>query len=274
MTVPGTGVSSIQVVQPATRGDSMGLTIEDLGFRSIEDKVILLTGASSGIGRSTALLLAKAGCRLALMARRKDRLESLAAAIGEFTDTEPLLITGDVRNEDECNAAVHSCLEAFGSIDVLINNAGVGVVSDLSMATTEEYKNVMETNVDGVFFMTRAVLPVLKESGRGDIVMISSPAGERANPVAPIYCMSKFALEAYTAGLRLQLNQLHDQGIHIRVIDVLPGATDSEYWGSREVPREKFMTAGEMASVIVQTISASPEVLVKKIEVEQFRFDG
>lgn len=264
---------SMHAVQNITRGDSMGLTIEDLGFRSIEGRIVLLTGASSGIGRATALLLARAGCRLALMARRKERLESLAEAIGGTTDTEPLLITGDVRNEDECNGAVRNCLEAFGSIDVLINNAGVGYVSDLSTASTEEYKTMMETNADGVFYMTRAVLPVMKEAKRGDIVMISSPAGEHANPVAPIYCMSKFALEAFTAGLRLQLNQLHDQGIHIRVIDVLPGATDSEYWGGREVPRQNFMTADEMASVVVQTIAASPEVLVKKIEVEQFRFN-
>lgn len=265
---------SMQAVQHTAQGDSMGLTIEDLGFRSIEDRIVLLTGASSGIGWATALLLARAGCRLALMARREDRLESLAAAISGSADIPPLLITGDVRNEDECDSAVRSCLETFGRIDVLINNAGVGSVSDLSTASTEEYRTMMETNVDGVFYMTRAVLPVMKAAKKGDIVMISSPAGERANPVAPIYCMSKFALEAYTAGLRLQLNQLHDKEIHIRVIDVLPGATDSEYWGSREVPREKFMTAGEMASVVVQTIAASPEVLVKKIEVEQFRFNG
>jgi NADP-dependent 3-hydroxy acid dehydrogenase YdfG len=131
---------------------------------------------------------------------------------------------------------------------------------------------MMDTNVDGVFFMTRAVLPVMKEQKRGDIIMISSPAGVTANPVAPLYCTSKFALEGFTEGLRMQLNQLHDQGIHIRVIDILPGATDSEYWGDRRVPRESFMTTEEMASVILQTMAMSSSVLVKKIQVEQFRF--
>ncbi len=130
----------------------------------------------------------------------------------------------------------------------------------------------METNVDGVFFMTRAVLPSMKKQKRGDIIMISSPAGTLANPVAPLYCASKFALEGFTEGLRLQLNQLHGQGIHIRVVDILPGSTSTEYWGDRQVPRDSFMTSEEMASVILQTVATKGTVLVKKVQVEQFRF--
>lgn len=102
--------------------------------------------------------------------------------------------------------------------------------------------------------------------------MISSPAGWRANPVAPLYCSSKFALEGYTEGLRLQLNQLHEKGIHIRVINILPGATNSEYWGERNVPREKFMTSEEMGSVILQAVATKETVLVKNYQVEEFRF--
>jgi len=130
----------------------------------------------------------------------------------------------------------------------------------------------METNVDGVFFMTRAVLPSMKKQKRGDIIMISSPAGTLANPVAPLYCASKFALEGFTEGLRLQLNQLHGQGIHIRVVDILPGSTSTEYWGDRQVPRDSFMTSEEMASVILQTVATKGTVLVKKVQVELFRF--
>ena len=114
----------------------------------------------------------------------------------------------------------------------------------------------------------------MKKQKRGDIIMISSPAGVSANPVAPLYCASKFALEGFTEGLRQQLNQLHEQGIHIRVMDVLPGATNSEYWGDRQVPRQSFMTTEEMASIILQTVATASTVLVKKIEVEQFRFTG
>jgi NADP-dependent 3-hydroxy acid dehydrogenase YdfG len=223
------------------------------------------------MGRATALLLAKGGARLALAARRRERLESLAAELAD-SSAEPLLITADVRVEAECISAVESCLQRFGRIDVLINNAGVGYPSDLATVPTDQYRTMMETNVDGVFYMTRAVLPVMKKQKRGDIIMISSPAGVTANPVAPLYCTSKFALEGFTQGLRLQLDQLHDQGIHIRVMDVLPGATNSEYWGDRKVPRDSFMTTEEMASVILQTVATTGTVVVKKIEVEQFRF--
>lgn len=250
----------------------MALTNEDFGFQPIDDKVVLLTGASSGMGRSAALLLAKGGARLALTARRKERLESLAEEVSKLGAPKPLMIVADVRREEDCQSTVRQCHEHFGRIDVLINNAGVGYPSDLETVPTDQYRSMMETNVDGVFFLTRAVLPIMKEQKRGDIIMISSPAGFTANPVAPLYCTSKFALEGFTEGLRLQLNQLHNQGIHIRVVDILPGSTNSEYWGDRKVPRESFMTTEEMASVILQTVATTPTVLVKNIQVEQFRF--
>lgn len=250
----------------------MSLTLEDLGFTAISGKVVLLTGASSGMGRCAAFLLAKAGVKLCLMARRKERLDELSQEIEKESSMKPLTFTGDVRDEHACNECVAACIKEFGSIDVLINNAGVGYPTDLETVDTATYKAMMETNVDGVVFMTRAALPQLKKQKKGDIIMISSPAGWRANPVAPLYCSSKFALEGYTEGLRLQVNQLHEKGIHIRVMNILPGATNSEYWGERNVPREKFMTSEEMGSVILQAVATKETVLVKNYQVEEFRY--
>ena len=250
----------------------MSLTLEDLGFTSISGKVVLLTGASSGMGRCTAVLLAKAGVKLCLMARRKERLDELSQEIEKESSMKPLTFTGDVRDEHACNECVAACINEFGRIDVLINNAGVGYPTDLETVDTATYKAMMENNVDGVVFMTRAALPQLKKQKKGDIIMISSPAGWRANPVAPLYCSSKFALEGYTEGLRLQLNQLHEKGIHIRVMNILPGATNSEYWGERNVPRDKFMTSEEMGSVILQAVATKETVLVKNYQVEEFRY--
>ena len=250
----------------------MSLTLEDLGFTSISGKVVLLTGASSGMGRCAAVLLAKAGVKLCLMARRKERLDELSQEIEKESSMKPLTFTGDVRDEHACNECVAACINEFGRIDVLINNAGVGYPTDLETVDTATYKAMMETNVDGVVFMTRAALPQLKKQKKGDIIMISSPAGWRANPVAPLYCSSKFALEGYTEGLRLQLNQLHEKGIHIRVMNILPGATNSEYWGERNVPRDKFMTSEEMGSVILQAVATKETVLVKNYQVEEFRY--
>jgi NADP-dependent 3-hydroxy acid dehydrogenase YdfG len=250
----------------------MSLSLEDLGFTSISGKVVLLTGASSGMGRCAALLLAKAGVKLCLMARRKERLDELSQEIEKESSIKPITFFGDVRDEQACNECVAACIEKFGRIDVLINNAGVGYPTDLETVDTATYKAMMETNVDGVVFMTRAALPHLKKQKKGDIIMISSPAGWRANPVAPLYCSSKFALEGYTEGLRLQLNQLHEKGIHIRVMNILPGATNSEYWGERNVPREKFMTSEEMGSIILQAVATKETVLVKNYQVEEFRY--
>ena len=103
----------------------MSLTLEDLGFTSISGKVVLLTGASSGMGRCAAVLLAKAGVKLCLMARRKARLDELSQEIEKESSMKPLTFTGDVRDEHACNECVAACINEFGRIDVLINNAGV-----------------------------------------------------------------------------------------------------------------------------------------------------
>jgi len=132
----------------------------------------------------------------------------------------------------------------------------------------------MDTNVTGVFFLTRAVLPILIAQKRGHVVMVSSPAGGRANPVAPLYCTSKFALEGYTDGLRQQVDGLHDQGVHIRVSNVWPGGVDSEYWGDRDVPRATFMTCEEMACVLLWVVAARGTMNVNDVRVRQFRYGG
>lgn len=250
------------------------MELQDFGFELIDGKIIFLTGASSGIGRATAMLLGRAGAKLALMARREDRLQKLAQEIERAGGAKPLLLPGDVRSESECNAAIQSCLERYGRIDTLINNAGVGMPTDLSNVSTETYKAMMETNMDGVFYLTRAVLPVLKKQKSGDIVMVSSGAGGQANPVAPLYCTSKFALEGFTSGLRQQVAQWRNDGIWIRVMNVWPGGVDTEYWGERDVPRETFMTCEEMASILLQVVSTKSTVEVQDYHVMQFRVCG
>ncbi|OHD73233.1 MAG: hypothetical protein A2177_16320 [Spirochaetes bacterium RBG_13_68_11] len=247
------------------------MTVEDLGFEPIEGRAVLLTGASSGIGRAAAVLLARGGVRLGLMARRKERLEILARQIAGSGWGSPLVLVGDVRQEQDCTGAVERFLERFGRIDALINNAGVGYPTDLASVSTEAYRAIMQTNVDGVFFMTRAVVQAMIRQKAGDIIMISSSAGRISNPTAPIYCSSKFALEGYTDGLRMQLDRLQEEGVRIRVMTILPGMTDSDYWGDRAVPRERFMSCEEMAAIVVRAIATRRTVLVRSCQVEPSR---
>ncbi len=235
-------------------------------------KAIFLTGASGGIGRATAILLAKQGAKLALMARSAEKLASVAAEIVAAGGAQPVTIAGDVRKEQDCTAAIETAISKHGAIDVLINNAGIGIPTDLSTVNTADLLNMMETNVNGVVYLTRAALKHMRARKLGHVVMISSRAGIESNPTAPLYCASKFALEGYTEGLRKQADAWKaSEGVHIRVSNVRPGNVDSGYWGSRQVAREKFMTCDEVASALAWVIDAPATMNVVDLSLEARR---
>lgn len=248
------------------------MNLKEWGFQSLAGQVVLLTGASNGIGRAAAPLLARAGARLALTARREQALEQVAAEVERDTGQRPLTLAFDVADEQACQQAVETTQKELGRLDVLVNNAGVGIPTlDLSTADTAVWKQQMRTNVDGVFFLTRAALRVMKAQRCGHIVMVSSTAGINGNPVAPIYCTSKFALEGFTQGLHKQADAWRVDGIQIRVSNIKPGSVDSGYWGDRDVPRERFMTCAEMAAVYLWVLATLPTINVNEIRMETCR---
>ena len=170
------------------------------------------------------------------------------------------------------NRAVEQTVEHFGSIDALVNNAGLGLPSDLSKVVTADYLQMMETNVHGVVYLTRAALVRMRQAKRGHVVMISSRAGIEANATAPLYCTSKFALEGYTEGLRKQADTWRaSEGVNIRVTNFKPGNVDSAYWGERTVPREKFMTTAEVAEGVCWVLGAPESMNVVELQVESRR---
>lgn len=241
-------------------------------MNSLADKVILITGASNGIGRAAAERFAALGATLVLTSRNADKLDALADAIAAQGHVRPLTLAFDIAKEADCVAAVARAVATCGRIDVLINNAGVGIPTpDLSAAPTEALTAQVETNVYGVFFVTREVLAAMKRAGSGHIVMVSSMAGVNGNPVAPLYCASKFALEGYTQGLKQQCDAWRKDGVRIRVSNIKPGSVDSGYWGDRKVPREKFMTCAEMADVYAWVVGAPGEVNVTEVRMESCR---
>lgn len=252
----------------------MALTLADIGFSSVHDKVVLISGASTGIGRATVKLLARAGARTVAVARNQEKLAALAKEIAGVGHPEPLIVAGDVRQEAACNDAVARCLERFGRIDVLVNNAAIGFPVEIGACSTDDYRRTMETNIDGAFFLTRAALGPMRKQKSGHIVMISSDTGAHGSGVAPIYSISKHALEGLTASLRLQLEGWHAQGVFIRLTNLRPGTVDSEYWGEREVPRHTFMTCDEMAKFVLQVIACQPLANVTEIHVQQFKHDA
>ena len=171
--------------------------------RTIEGDTAVVTGASSGIGRETALALAREGVDVALAARRAERLEALADRIGAETDAEALVVPTDVREEGAVESLIEAAVESFGRLDVLVNNAGLVVGAEIEDLPTEKYRAMMETNTDGMFFATRAALPHLRESG-GTLVFIGSYAGQYPRSYNPAYAATKWWARGFAQSVAAQ----------------------------------------------------------------------
>lgn len=191
-----------------------------MAIQSAESKVILITGASSGIGEGTARLLSAQGHRLVIGARRTDRLEELAASLQAAGGTV-LYRALDVTSAEDMNAFARYALDSFGRIDVLINNAGVMPLSPLNALKVDEWNRMIDVNVRGVLHGIASVLPTMEQQGAGQIINISSIGGLAVSPTAAVYCATKFAVRAISDGLRQETDK-------IRVTVVCPGVVESE----------------------------------------------
>ena len=186
-----------------------------------QQKIILITGASSGIGAATARLLAAAGHHVVLGARRTDRLEMLVAdirAAGGSAEYRAL----DVTDADDIQSFALAAHAKHGRIDVLINNAGVMPLSRLDALKLKEWDRMIDVNVRGVLYGIAAVLPLMQAAKSGQIVNVSSIGGHAVSPTAAVYCATKFAVRAISEGLRQEV------GGDIRVTVISPGVTESE----------------------------------------------
>lgn len=184
------------------------------------EKVVLITGASSGIGAGIACELAKAGAKLALGARRTDRLETLAQEIRK-DGGEVLTRSLDVTDRDDVAAFAEAAREAFGRVDVIVNNAGVMPLSLMSSLKVDEWERMIDVNIKGVLYGIAAVLPEMTARGSGHIINIASIGALTVSPTAAVYCATKFAVRAISDGLR----QENDK---IRVTCIHPGVVESE----------------------------------------------
>jgi NADP-dependent 3-hydroxy acid dehydrogenase YdfG len=184
-------------------------------------KTAVVTGASSGIGEATARLLARQDCSVVLAARREDRLSSLAAELGEGA----LAVPTDVTDPAACEALVSRAVAGFGTVDILVANAGLGLYGPIAEADPEDWRRMFEVNVLGVLYATRAALRHMLGRGSGDVILASSLAGRRVPRAdGAVYAATKHALTAVAEGLRMEV---HKEGI--RVITVEPGLVRTEF---------------------------------------------
>ncbi|MEW1722574.1 SDR family NAD(P)-dependent oxidoreductase [Streptomyces sp. NPDC093109] len=190
--------------------------------------VALVTGASSGIGAATARQLAERGASVALVARRRARLEELAAEIGKAGGTA-LVVEADITDRSQAEAAVRQTVERFGRLDILVNNAGLMLLGPVVGADVEEWERMLAVNVQGLLYTTRAALPHLLEAAEdgprrvADIVNISSIAGRVAWNGYGVYNLTKFGVNGFTEALRQEVTQRH-----VRVSVLEPGGVDTE----------------------------------------------
>lgn len=190
-------------------------------MNNVKDKVVVITGASSGIGEETVSLLSENGAKLVLGARRVDRLEKIQQKIGNNISIQKT----DVTQPDEVNALIKTAYKDFGRVDVLINNAGLMPQSFLEKNKQDEWNQMIDVNIKGVLYGIGAVLPYMREQKSGHIINLASVAGHVVFPGSAVYSGTKYAVRAITEGLRQEEASV---GSNIRTTILSPGAIDTE----------------------------------------------
>lgn len=234
-------------------------------IRKLSGTTVIITGATSGIGRETAVEFAAAGANVVIAGRRKERLRKLVSDIESF-GRQALSVITDVADQTQVDHLIKSSVERFGRIDTLVNNAGVAFAGRFDEMTIEDFRRVLDVNFWGAVYTSRATVPLmLNQRGGGTIINVSSIFGKRGIPFQTAYCASKFALAGFSEALRAEVMS---NGIDVSTI--FPGAVETEIFEAAanqtglEVPGfvPKF-PAKAMAKIIVQTARfPRPEVVM------------
>ncbi|HET9200842.1 MAG TPA: SDR family oxidoreductase [Dehalococcoidia bacterium] len=242
--------------------------------RRVRGTIVVVTGASSGIGRATATEFAKAGASVVVAGRRKERLDEL---VGEITSTggEALGVPADVSDQEQVEALIDQARGHFGRVDTLINNAGIGIAAPFAEQSIDDFQRVMDTNFWGAVYACRAVLPVMRSQDSGGLIVnVSSILGKRGVPYETAYCASKFALAGFSEALRTEvMSELID------VTTVFPGLVETEIFDSANnqtglempdiVPK---MPAQELARLLVQNALLPQPEIVMALDAQAINF--
>jgi NADP-dependent 3-hydroxy acid dehydrogenase YdfG len=236
----------------------------------IKDRVVVVTGASSGIGYETALAFAKAGAKVAAGARRTDKLEKLQKEI-QGNDGEILIEKLDVTKKEDCNSFINNVISKWNHIDILINNAGIMPLSFFKNLKINEWEQMIDVNLKGVLYCTAAAIQNMINNKSGHIINISSVAGRIIFPAGSVYCATKHAITAFSEGLRQELSQRYN----IKVTCIEPGVvatdlpntiTDKSLEGFIEsVKKMEALQATDIANAIVYAVNSPRYVNVNEI---------
>lgn len=240
-------------------------------MNSIKDKIVLITGASSGIGKSCAIKFAEAGAKLVLCARRKDRLSELSQSLKNKFQTKSLPLAFDIKSFDEVSNAFGSLSAEWKDIDILVNNAGLGKGLDkIQDGNVNDWEEMIDTNLKGLLYITKNILPGMVERKNGHIINIGSTAGHDVYPSGNVYCATKFAVKAISKGMRIDVLDKY-----IKVSSVDPGMVETEfslvrYNGDEERAKNVYrnltpLTPGDVADAVLFCATRPRHVNINEI---------
>ena len=227
-------------------------------------KTAVITGASTGIGKSLAWQLADAGFRLVLAARSEDKLQAIAKEIQQ-KGGESLPVTTDVSQPEQIKILKEKAL-GFGNISVVINNAGTGKFSNIENVTLADWNRQMDINLRASFLVSQAFIPHMKQKKKGSLIFINSVAGKKGYAYSAAYVVSKFGLRGLAESLREELRE-----DNIKVVSIYPGAVDTPFWDDiqSDFPREEMLNSDALAESIVHTIQTAGNFTVEEMVVRR-----
>jgi NADP-dependent 3-hydroxy acid dehydrogenase YdfG len=231
---------------------------------TLKEKVVIITGASSGIGAAIAELLAQDGAKLVLTGRNDERLQAVVDRLNVPVHS----VIADVTQKADCERVVTETVDRFGTVDVLVNNAGFGPPAPLLETTEDIWDITLDTCLKGVYLMTQAAVRVMLENGGGSVVQISSVAGKNGYANRTAYCAAKWGVQGFTAALR---DELGDQGIRAHTIN--PGAVATPWWATGNDAQsddvmDKMIRPEEVAEAVRYVLTQPERIMIEEVVIQ------
>lgn len=229
---------------------------------NLEGKVAIVTGGTRGIGRGIAEALTREGVHVSVSARSRNEIDETIEALLRLGKTKPMGVVCDVRDHSQVKALFERTIAELGGLDILINNAGIGKFVSVEEMSPEDFREVLETNLFGVFYCCHEAIPLMKQKGGGYIINISSLAGTNAHPRMAAYNASKFGLNGFSEALMQEVR--HDG---IKVSYVMPGSVNTEFGGDTPSEEKNWqLRPADIAEAVLNLLRYDDRSLVSRVE--------